>query len=382
MLILLTCLWHFSFFVLTSAVLTNHTIDDQAPTAIEYFPPGTRNTNIDTPITAGDNIVQDFNLTQLFDETVSYFPSIAINTPATINVNFTGNAIYVFAAIPGISAPDSASLHVDGTTDCQFLIDGVAVGNFSTTVSAVGSYNRSIYSNNAIPDGAHTLQIVVPVHHVNGTNFFALDYVVYTSDDADPTSSLGTSTSSTSTPSSVIAASTASQKTATPIAAIVGGIAGGIAVLLASIILLFLCRRSRRQRTNESSDFEKLTPTTRADPRPPNMSPPDAVHISSEPQPAALAQEIQMLKEQFNLFRQHAAGSSATGHETASVARSYSMTSSAVTSFSTMKRDQTRAVHRQDGYGRTDALLHTDSGLRLPTGLRVVDELPPTYAED
>ncbi|KAJ6498389.1 hypothetical protein C8R47DRAFT_1212086 [Mycena vitilis] len=81
----------------------------------------------------------------------------------------------------------------------------------------------------------------------------------------------------------------------------------------------------------------------------------------------ALEAEVKQLKGE-----RGEGSSSASNTEVASLTRS----------LSTMKRDQSRAVQdHQEGYTGADALMHTDSGLRL-TADRTVPELPPTYAAE
>ncbi|KAJ7133925.1 hypothetical protein C8R43DRAFT_1133163 [Mycena crocata] len=83
------------------------------------------------------------------------------------------------------------------------------------------------------------------------------------------------------------------------------------------------------------------------------------------------AQRIQLLAEQVRRLTEHAEANSAVGSDAASVAMGRSL--------STMKREQNRPVQQgQRGPFAADALIHTDSDLRLTAG-RVVDELPPTY---
>ncbi|KAJ7764040.1 hypothetical protein DFH07DRAFT_1017029 [Mycena maculata] len=382
-----TCLWHLSLLLLTSAVLTNHTIDDQAPTGVAYYPATIRNTSLHNSF-PGINDDLNFNGTQLYNGTISYFPSKATNDTFIIDVNFSGNAIYVFAAMPSISSSDSNALSSKDPADCRFFIDGVSVFNYSTE-EAQDSYNISVYSNSSIPDGAHTLRMTMPDGTFQG-NFFAFDYVIYTANDPDPTSSLGGSTSggggssmsSFRTPSSSVAAASVAaavtERKTLPISSIAGGIAGGTAAFLAFGVGFLLCRRARRRRRKVSLDLEETTPTAPTEAETEELSHPDTSQPSyfpttSDPAAIALAQELRTLKEEFNQFRQNAEGSSTAMSEITSVTRS----------LSTMKRDQTRALQdHQDGYGGADALVHTDSGLRLTAGRRMVDELPPTYMED
>ncbi|KAJ7757333.1 hypothetical protein DFH07DRAFT_772816 [Mycena maculata] len=354
------CLWYFSLLMLASAVLTNHTIDDQAPAGVTYIPAATTSLTLLNPALGGPHDTQNFNPTQLFNGTVSYFPSIGISNSSIIEVNFTGNAIYVFAAVPSLALSGNP-LVTNTSVECQFLLDRIRVGGYSKT-SDPGIYNVAVYANSSIPDGPHSLRMVIPAGNIQ-EDYFAFDYAVYTSDDPDPTS-IGVSSTSSNDGRSTSTSSMSSSSVAAPFTEkkkkmiVVGAVVGGIGGLF-----------------NGQEDLEKETPTAPADA---GTSEDDSlldaaqstdVPAPSDPAAVALPQELRTLTEGFERYRQHAEGSSTTRSETASVRRSLSV----------MKRDQTLAVlNHQEGY----ALVHTDSGLRLSAGRPVVDELPPTYTED
>ncbi|KAJ7764028.1 hypothetical protein DFH07DRAFT_956300 [Mycena maculata] len=168
------------------------------------------------------------------------------------------------------------------------------------------------------------------------------------------------------------------------VGAIVGGVIGGIAVVVIITLCLWhfyfhrretaeeqdvaawnaglpkTCWHARRQHREVSLDLEEMTPAAPTEAAMEELSHPDTSQPSyfpttSDPVPIGLAQKLRTLKEEFNQFRQNTEGSSTAISEITSVTH---------------------------GYGGADALVHTNSGLRLTAGQRVVDELPPTYMED
>ncbi|KAJ7757331.1 hypothetical protein DFH07DRAFT_958692 [Mycena maculata] len=347
-----TFIWHLSLLALCSAVPTNHTIDDQAP-GISYS--ANRLTNVEaSQIGTGDGgSTGDFDARALFNGTISYFFNAVVNS---IEVNFTGNAIYVFTALPPIGILLSSTT----STECEFFIDGKSFGP-QTSFALPGSYDIPAYSNNSIQYGAHTLRMVIPPNP--GVNFFAFDYLIYTSDDPDTTYS--STFTSTEPSSSISAASTTTHGTRAPIASIAGGVVGGIAALLSFGIGLLFCRRARRRCMESATDLEKSTLTVVTSD---NSAQSDTVQtLPSAARPegdAEVLAELRTLTEEFRQFRQHAEGGGAAD------------------SPATIKQDRrAHAVQHHKGYGSPNALVHTDGGLRLLAGLRLVDELPPTYED-
>ncbi|KAJ7643161.1 hypothetical protein DFH06DRAFT_602977 [Mycena polygramma] len=98
-----------------------------------------------------------------------------------------------------------------------------------------------------------------------------------------------------------------------------------------------------------------------------------SAHVHGDGSEALAAKLLALEAEVKQLKAERGEGSSsASNTDAASLTRS----------LSTMKRDQSRTVRdHQEGYTGADALMHTDSGLRL-TAERTVPELPPTYAAE
>ncbi|KAF7343078.1 CBD9-like protein [Mycena venus] len=185
----------------------------------------------------------------------------------------------------------------------------------------------------------------------------------------DLTKSLSSSTP-TSSPSPSILTSGPNSTSSTipkkklPVGAIAGGVVGGVTVIL-----------HRAHRESQSQYHQPWMGRKRR--RPPRflMHRKGGGSYLAVPQgqdAATMADELRTLKEEVQRLKDRAGEGTSTGASATVPTRS----------LSTMKREQTRVVQdHQQGLGFTDSLIHTDSGLRLTAG-RMVDELPPTYAED
>ncbi|KAJ7101238.1 hypothetical protein B0H15DRAFT_406992 [Mycena belliarum] len=285
-------------------------------------------------------------------------------------MNFTGTAIYVFFALPSHGSPQA----------CGFRLDAENLGLFRFT-SPSTQYNVLGYSNTSIPDGPHRFFIDVSTDQVVG-----FDYAVYTSNDPAPpaissTSSLVTSTSSSPTAASSTAASTVSSKHSPPVAAIAGGAVGGIAFLVLVFVTLLVWRRRRKPRAKEllAAEAKPLsqpdeTTRTSATPRRDSRHGPRDLEAGETLLNTAGEEtgEVAQLRAEVQRLRAERPDASTSSLVASTVQRS----------LSTMKREQTQAVQDQTGYRFSgEALVHTDSGLRLTPG-RVVEELPPRYAPD
>ncbi|KAF7349078.1 hypothetical protein MVEN_01429800 [Mycena venus] len=372
------------------AVLTNHTIDDAGP-LVHYIP------NTDG-LCVGCAPTDQYDRSQLNNGTVTTY-SVMDNVVRAIEMNFTGSAIYIFLA--------AASAPTDLNQQCGFALDGVQVGDpplfFLKTPASTARYNILVYANKSIPDGAHTFQIQLSMNTV--VNF---DYAIYTSNDLETTSaSSPTSTTSSPTSTASLPTSTASSPTSTassptstssppvagtpapipkkklPVAVIAGGTIAGCA-LLGVLGTVLLCRRPRSREVSPSIEEAFLPPLGGAVTTPKEGTENGAhiavVHEETSPgdqTTTALAAKVHALEAQVQQLmtdwtERRARTDSTAGSDVSLLAHS----------LSTMKREQTRVVrNHQEGYSGADALLHTDSGLRLTAG-RIVDEFPPTYASE
>ncbi|KAJ7511312.1 hypothetical protein B0H11DRAFT_1954678 [Mycena galericulata] len=364
-----------------SAVLTNYTIDDQAPSAVSYVPGMSLGVTLAT-----ENIIDPdsgWNGAKLFNGTYTTFTG-------TANITFSGVLVYVFLAHPEVSKEEPA-LDIEG----EFLIDDVPFGKVSLAVSGPANSTSFVaYINPMLSNGPHKLTILA-----TSLDGLYLDYVVYTTEGTEGASSaadssLGSSSAMTTSsatgtqsPSLTQSQSGAQSSSNTAIlssqrkfsGAFIGGATTGcVAGLLALLVGLLLCRRARSKAT---TDFE-LAEKSHRNPHDTGetsgySADVDEAHNSANPRPRRqLAEEVRLLREELQELRQSAAGSSSI------ISSDSSRPTSVTRSVSTMKRAQTLAVHDyQERNGVRDSLVHTDSGLRLSLARGVVEEeeLPPNY---
>ncbi|KAJ6588158.1 hypothetical protein B0H19DRAFT_1098177 [Mycena capillaripes] len=358
------------------AVLTNHTIDDAGP-LVQYLP--SREGICVGCVDPGAN----YDVTQLFDGTVTRVAGVN----ASIVMNFTGISLYVFFVGPA---------RTEGYHEtCHFVLDGSS----EIYVSVYGSevvYNSLVYQRTGLePDSEHILTIQTNTLDGGEIN---LDYMMFTSDDPEittspvpaPTSStasIGTSmtattasTTATSVTESLIPNSTSSvtafiTRKKSRVGAIAGGLVGGVVALLALATLLFFCLTARGKSCGPVG--EKA---------PPASTPAQEFHAEDlffaaalEAEPRVPTVPVQKLTSELGRLTVD------TSEARSSVASDTTATSRAVygsaRSLSMLKRDQTRALRdHQYGYSGSsvrDSLVHTESGWRLTA--EAVDEVPPTY---
>ncbi|KAJ7107548.1 hypothetical protein C8R44DRAFT_804752 [Mycena epipterygia] len=353
--------------------LSNHTIDD-AGHLVRYIPST-------DGLCVGCTPTDQYGHSQLNNGTVTTYSVVDdSDVVRTIEINFTGSAIYIYLAAAWVPTVLNQQF--------GFLLDGAIVGDpaifFTATSASTARYNILGYANTSIPDGAHTFQILLS--QKTTVNF---DYAIYSSSNDPETTSSSVTPSATSNRSISVSVTTAppasTPKKKITVAAIVGGVVGVVGAIAFSLALastILLCPRSRRRRTITSPSIKEvpLPPlggavTTKYPPRAQLRE--HTVALDEEggaaEDNAALTAQVRVLKAQVQRLKSERAVDSRTaGSDTVLVPRS----------LSTMKRAQTRAVRaHQAGYTETDALVHTDSGLRLTAG-RVVEELPPTYVAD
>ncbi|KAJ6572412.1 hypothetical protein DFH09DRAFT_1461880 [Mycena vulgaris] len=314
------------------AVLTNHTIDGAAA-LVRYTP------------SRGRLLIGSKEVTQV------------------VEMNFTGSAIYIFLAANGAPPPSRQR--------CTFTLDDLDVGPSlpEEWPEWPKRYAAFAYSNDSLLDGPHTFHM-----RLLGNSRLSFAYAIFSSNDPESGRSPSLSTSATNRIRRHYSRTLEKRKLSVP--AIAGGAVAGVAVLLVLISILMLLRRPRNGDSTRTS-------WTNVDPAPVPLlsgrgwtqpSFPEGVN-DPDHHTAGLVLELRMLREQVErLEAERREGSGSAGSETASLTLSRS--------FSTMKREQTRVVQaHQYGYGVTDSLVHTDSGLRLTAG-REVHEVPPTYVPE
>ncbi|KAI0333967.1 hypothetical protein GY45DRAFT_136296 [Cubamyces sp. BRFM 1775] len=255
-------------FVLTvSAVLVNHTVDDQSgldSNILTY-----------TPANGGWEPGQTCSVCQIhpgiidpakaFDGTWFY---TAYNPPrqalTTIEVSFSGTAVYVFNIIPN-TVPGVGSY-----TNLSFSLDGYYAGQYVHIPDSTQDifYNVSVFAIANLANAAHVLTISLQGEKIAHVLF---DYLIYTTDEPEPQSSRIPYISASLLP--VTSASSQALPSPTPrmtpplpsptprmtppanTGVLLGGVIGGIAVLvLAGVQLFWLCTRKRHRGTRRSLD--------------------------------------------------------------------------------------------------------------------------------
>ena len=180
-------------------------------------------------------------------------------TPATVTVHFNGSAVYVFNILPNTLFNTTTFVNI------TFTIDGEDAGIFTRSPDSSSTilYNQLVYQNVALQDGPHTL---VMTAGGDTKSLFLFDYLLYTTqgNDSTTTSSSPVSTvqTSLSTSTSTSLSQSPSESTShTPVGAIVGGVVGGVAILL-TILAAALLLRKRRSLRSTPTRIEARTQTT------------------------------------------------------------------------------------------------------------------------
>lgn len=87
----------------------------------------------------------------------------------------SGSGLYIFFILVN-TVPSATTL-----TNVDFILDGVQAASFLHTPSALTSYayNQTVYANNSIPFGQHTMK-VAPVNDSVNSVLVLFDYLIYT----------------------------------------------------------------------------------------------------------------------------------------------------------------------------------------------------------
>ncbi|TFK62492.1 hypothetical protein BDN72DRAFT_386309 [Pluteus cervinus] len=204
----------------------------------------------------------------------------------SIELQFTGVAIYVFFILPNFSGNGTTT-----KTGCRFVLDGVPAGDFqdTPTSSTDMEYNALVFHSENLSNTTHDLAIVTD--GFNEHIFVSFDYAIYTIEQDAESSAVPSSTSSTSSmasstssrttlisvtsnkPTSASASSSsasASQSALADInptggakhvpAAAIAGSVGAVLALLSGIVLFRFCfiRQQQQKRLTLSSKNDTL----------------------------------------------------------------------------------------------------------------------------
>ncbi|KAJ6543367.1 hypothetical protein DFH09DRAFT_1173568 [Mycena vulgaris] len=196
---------------LVCAAQTNYTIDDTSP-LVEY----------DAALWARNPM--GFNISQLNNGTVTFVHPNPNATP-TIAMNFTGTAVYIFVAYP-------TGKPVVAPVGFIALIDDFHSGEWTADQKSPLT-NFMAFSNNSMVNKPHTLRMQL----VPGASLY-FDYAIVTS-DADP------NLPSASSPTPPSPQDTSKKH---PVAAIAGGVVGGVLLIALIATPLFLRRRAMKRK--------------------------------------------------------------------------------------------------------------------------------------
>ncbi|KAI0658442.1 hypothetical protein C8Q70DRAFT_195781 [Cubamyces menziesii] len=235
-----------SLMLAVSAILVNHTIDDQAALdpAVLYYSYGWQPGQTCPSCLIPPGVIDS---SKAYDGTW-YYTGV---TPTAIVASFTGSAVYVYNILP-----NTVPSHAMTIANLSFNIDGVDVGQFVHIPDSTSTvlYNVSVFAAAGLANAAHILTISVQGENASHILF---DYLVYTSDEpgaqnASQTSSIPYSSisllSGGSAPVPISSSSHPPPSAPTPVGVIVGGVIGGVATLLLAALLSFLLCGSKKHR--------------------------------------------------------------------------------------------------------------------------------------
>ncbi|KAK7027911.1 hypothetical protein VNI00_015127 [Paramarasmius palmivorus] len=252
----------------SSTPLTGSTIvvDDSAPDEIKYR--GRWGQQTDTVISVGTldaratamAMNNTIHVSRLFNDSFEFrFAGMSpLNTtPSTLLNPDLGSSISVY----GIMANTSGSITLDFDVDGTITRNNYSQINITSGVE-LNELNYLFYNNTDLNPGNHTL--LVNVSGVSGDQSFQLDYLTYNPSFSfisekpifgDNEDSAGTKTS-TSTPSQTgpPRQDLPSSSSHLPVGAIVGGIAGGVIILLAALVLFLWRKRHQKKTSNREKE--------------------------------------------------------------------------------------------------------------------------------
>ena len=173
----------------------------------------------------------------------------------------TGSGLYIFFILA-----NNLGVNVTSFTNVEFILDNVQVSSFThnPTTSTDFDYNQTVYANNSMPYGEHTMT-VAPVNDSVNSVLILFDYLIYTwvalsspESSHSHQSPVSTDTSSISSPTSSGSATSSGPN----VGAIVGGTIAGVSVLVL-VTISVICYHRRKRRTagrSPSPDMNVVEP--------------------------------------------------------------------------------------------------------------------------
>ena len=88
----------------------------------------------------------------------------------------TGSGLYIFFILA-----NDLGVNITTMTNVEFTLDNVQVATFThyPTTSTNFDYNQTVYANNSIPYGEHTMTIA-PINDSVDSILILFDYLIYT----------------------------------------------------------------------------------------------------------------------------------------------------------------------------------------------------------
>ncbi|TBU26825.1 hypothetical protein BD311DRAFT_666742 [Dichomitus squalens] len=272
------------FTALRTSLALNRTIDDQlgdVKTGLQplYRPEGAWSQGADcTFCLAVEGRVDVSRAMNGTWHSATYDPTGADASPPSVQANFTGHAVYVYALLANIIP--AATTH----TSLSFYIDGQYSGQFVHIPSAVPypqviEYDVLVYSNNKLSNVEHSITI-----EASGTDssLVLFDYIMYTDNSTASDVALMIANPSTSSPMMSSQSATSSSRNKSPIViGVVVGVIVGIASALITLAIAFLVIRRRRSDLLPRSWKSKRFVLPAVNDRPPSL-PSSMRHASTE----------------------------------------------------------------------------------------------------
>ncbi|KZT64252.1 hypothetical protein DAEQUDRAFT_760036 [Daedalea quercina L-15889] len=195
--------------------------------------------------------------------------------PRNVTISFTGTALWVYGVVPNYVPYATTFVNI------SFELDGKVAGTYTHAPSdnVDYEYNVTLYSNTALANVQHTL-VMTPQREPNAS-YMAFDWAKYTYEDATSSSSVssasntlaGATSTASAAPSPTTSVATSSQNTSrrTPVAAIAGGVIGGVGFLALLALLFFVYLRRRHGGADKilrggSSGGTDIEPASHVDP--------------------------------------------------------------------------------------------------------------------
>ncbi|KAI0673886.1 hypothetical protein C8Q78DRAFT_658019 [Trametes maxima] len=191
------------FLPVALAISVNHTIDDQTGDSVtgalpDYEPPNVEDNWFQGNLCVHCNMLPNkvIDVSKTFNGTwhdTTYHPG---TLERSVAASFTGTAVYVFFIVPN-TVPFTTTL-----TNLSFSLDDASAGQPFIHIpdsSSDISYQVPVFTATNLANTKHTVKV-----STGGPNatLMLFDYMIYTAEEPDPPSVIGTSSSATSTSTS------------------------------------------------------------------------------------------------------------------------------------------------------------------------------------